>query len=101
MPPSSRCCSAPAYIGAGRDQRPFRPRSRNTGVKTGVGIMARAPSAVGKTRLGPHVSAVRLRALRTALLADTLQALHDVPNTIVYFTPDEADPEMNRCVTRR
>jgi rSAM/selenodomain-associated transferase 1 len=63
-------------------------------VKTGVGIMARAPSAVGKTRLAPHLSAVRLRALRTALLADTLQALHDLPNTIVYFTPDEADPEM-------
>jgi rSAM/selenodomain-associated transferase 1 len=42
-------------------------------VKLGVGVMARAPSSRGKTRLAPHLSESRLRALRRALLADTLR----------------------------
>jgi hypothetical protein len=37
-----------------------------------VGVMARAPSAAGKTRLESHLSPSRLAALRAALLADTL-----------------------------
>jgi uncharacterized protein len=63
-------------------------------VKIGVGIMARAPSSGGKTRLAPHLSAERLHALRTALLADTLHALHAVPGSVIYFTPDEAEQEV-------
>jgi len=43
------------------------------GVRLGVGIMARAPSSGGKTRLAPHLPENRLRALRRALLADTLR----------------------------
>jgi rSAM/selenodomain-associated transferase 1 len=62
-------------------------------VTTAVGIMARAPSAAGKTRLAPHLSAERLRALRSALLADTLHALQDVPGVVLFFTPDEAEHE--------
>ena len=38
---------------------------------TAIGVMARAPSAVGKTRLAPHLSPDRLRTLRAALLEDT------------------------------
>jgi len=48
-------------------------------VRFGVGVMARAPSSGGKTRLAPHLSAPRLRALRRALLADTLRTVNDLP----------------------
>lgn len=61
---------------------------------TAVGVMARAPSAGGKTRLASHLSAARLRALRSALLADTLQALAECPDVFMFFTPDEAEPEL-------
>jgi uncharacterized protein len=63
-------------------------------VKTGVGIMARAPSAGGKTRIAPHLSAARLWSLRTALLADTLHALRAIPDRVIYFTPDQARQEI-------
>ena len=59
-----------------------------------VGVMARAPSAAGKTRLAPHLAPARLTALRKALLADTLGALADVPCVTVFFTPDDAEPEI-------
>jgi rSAM/selenodomain-associated transferase 1 len=59
-------------------------------VTTAVGVMARAPSAAGKTRLAPHFSAGRLRALRSALLADTLAAVEHFPDVFIFFTPDEA-----------
>ena len=59
-----------------------------------VGVMARAPSAAGKTRLAPHLSAERLRALRSALLADTLRALEHFPDLFIFFTPDEAGSEL-------
>jgi uncharacterized protein len=62
-------------------------------VTTAVGIMARAPSAAGKTRLAPHLSTGRLRALRSALLDETLRALQDLPDVVMFFTPDEADHE--------
>jgi rSAM/selenodomain-associated transferase 1 len=47
-------------------------------VRLGVGVMARAPSSGGKTRLAPHLSEHRLRALRRALLADTLRTAGDL-----------------------
>jgi len=48
-------------------------------VRIGVGVMARAPSSGGKTRLAAHMSDGRLLALRRALLADTLRILTSVP----------------------
>jgi rSAM/selenodomain-associated transferase 1 len=44
--------------------------------------MARAPSSGGKTRLAPHLSEHRLRALRRALLADTLRTAGDLPPSL-------------------
>ena len=49
------------------------------GVRLGVGVMARAPSSGGKTRLAPHLSEHRLLALRRALLADTLRTVRGLP----------------------
>jgi rSAM/selenodomain-associated transferase 1 len=63
-------------------------------VTTAVGVMARAPSTIGKTRLAPHLSPDRLRALRAALLADTLRAVESVPDVFIFFTPDEAEQEI-------
>jgi uncharacterized protein len=63
--------------------------------------MARAPSAAGKTRLAPHLSRPRLLALGAALLADTLGAVARLPpdvDAFVFFTPDEAGPEMAALV---
>jgi rSAM/selenodomain-associated transferase 1 len=51
-------------------------------VRLGVGVMARAPSSVGKTRLAPHLSEHRLRALRRALLADTLRTAGGLPPSL-------------------
>lgn len=61
-----------------------------------VGILARAPSSGGKSRLAPHVSEPRLQALRAALFVDTvyavLQATELVP--FVFFTPAEGRDEI-------
>ena len=58
--------------------------------------MARAPSALGKTRLAPYVADARLRALRRALLADTLLVVSSLVEVdrFIFFTPDEAQAEM-------
>jgi len=58
--------------------------------------MARAPSAPGKTRLAAHLSVARLRALRTALVADTLEVVGAVAGVdpFIFFTPDDADAEI-------
>ena len=58
--------------------------------------MARAPSAPGKTRLAPRIPDVRLRALRRALLADTLLLVSSVDGVdrFICFTPDDARAEM-------
>lgn len=56
-----------------------------------VGVMARAPSSGGKTRLAPDLSPSRLTALRSALLSDTLRAVAGVPGVTIFFTPDDAD----------
>ena len=67
-----------------------RARSRDARVRSAVGVMARAPSAAGKTRLAPHFSPARLaRAPHRALLADTLRALETLPDVCVFFTPDD------------
>jgi len=62
----------------------------------GVGVMARAPSAPGKTRLAAHVPEMRLRALRSALLADTLDIVSSVAgiDRFIFFTPGNAQPEI-------
>jgi rSAM/selenodomain-associated transferase 1 len=58
--------------------------------------MARAPSVPGKTRLAPHFSNARLRALRVALLADVLRVVSrlDDVERFIFFTPDEAEAEI-------
>jgi rSAM/selenodomain-associated transferase 1 len=59
--------------------------------------MARAPSSGGKTRLAPHLSAHRLRALRRALLADTLRTVTRLPaslDVIVFVEPGDASGEV-------
>jgi len=63
-------------------------------VRSAVGIMARAPSAEGKSRLASHFSPERLRALRVALLADTLRNLETLPDVCIFFTPDETADEL-------
>lgn len=63
-------------------------------MRTAVGVMARAPSSPGKTRLVPHLSPSRLTALRAALLADTLRMLESLPDVTIFFTPDEAEPDI-------
>jgi rSAM/selenodomain-associated transferase 1 len=67
-----------------------------------IGVMARAPSAAGKTRLAPHLSEARLAALRVALLADalgTIGRLSDI-EAFVFFSPDEAEPEVTALMDR-
>ena len=57
-----------------------------------IAVLARVPSSGGKTRLAPHLPAHRLAALRTALLADTLQTVAGLEEVVptVCFTPDGA-----------
>ena len=61
-----------------------------------VGIMTRAPSSGGKSRLAGHVREPRLQALRAALLVDTvyavLQAAELAP--FIFFTPPHRREEM-------
>lgn len=61
---------------------------------TAVGVIARALSSIGKTRLGPHLSPDRLRALRAALFTDTLRAVEGLASVFIFFTPDEAEQEI-------
>jgi uncharacterized protein len=64
--------------------------------RAAVGIMARAPSSGGKTRLAPHLSESRLLVLRRALLADTLHVVSAVGGVapFVFFTPLEGRDEI-------
>ena len=57
--------------------------------RCGIGLFARAPSAPGKTRLAPHLTRDRLRALREALLRDALEVVcgADGFEPVVFFTP--------------
>ena len=63
-------------------------------MRSAVGVMARAPSAEGKSRLASHFSLERLHALRVALLADTLRNLQTLPDVCIFFTPDTAADEL-------
>jgi rSAM/selenodomain-associated transferase 1 len=63
-------------------------------VTTAIGVMARAPSSQGKTRLAPHLSPSRVASLRSALFADALVTLATVPDVTIFFTPDEAEREI-------
>jgi uncharacterized protein len=63
-------------------------------VRVAVGVMARAPSSSGKTRLALHLSPEPLAALRAALLADTLRAVQRLPDVFIFFTPREAEHEI-------
>ena len=60
-----------------------------------VAVLARAPSSGGKTRLTEGLDDARARALRSALLSDTLHAVAsvDAPCT-VFVTPPEAVAEV-------
>jgi rSAM/selenodomain-associated transferase 1 len=68
-----------------------------------VGVMARAPSAPGKTRLSASIAEPRLRDLREALLADTLTVVCGLRNidVVVFATPDGSDAEMLALAPRR
>jgi rSAM/selenodomain-associated transferase 1 len=58
-------------------------------------VLARAPSAPGKSRLTGGLSDDRARALREALLLDTLDVARTVGVPIVIsYTPDDARDEM-------
>jgi uncharacterized protein len=65
-------------------------------VTIAVGVMARAPSTPGKTRLAADLSEPGLRALREALLSDTLTVICSVAHIqpFVFVTPDDAGDEM-------
>jgi rSAM/selenodomain-associated transferase 1 len=68
--------------------------------------MARAPSAVGKTRLSPYLSAARLAALRAALLADTLDVVAAAAHAggvdaVLFFTPAGAESEVAALTPHR
>jgi rSAM/selenodomain-associated transferase 1 len=63
-------------------------------VTTAVGVMARAPSSGGKSRLARHLTHLRLIELRSALLSDTLHAIANVPDVTIFFTPDDAAAEI-------
>jgi len=87
------------YIAGARDR-----------VTVGVGVMARAPSADGKTRLAAHLPADRLLSLRKALLTDTLNIVESAPgaSAVVFFTPADAKDEIRAlsgdrltCVAQR
>src|SRR5205823_8426289 len=67
-----------------------------------VGVMARAPSSAGKTRLAPDLSESRLHALRIALLADTLRAVSSVPDidVTIFYTPEGAASEIRAICGR-
>jgi rSAM/selenodomain-associated transferase 1 len=64
-----------------------------------VGVMARAPSSGGKSRLGTGMSPSRLTALRAALVADTLDVVGRAADlfsfdTMVFVTPRAAADEI-------
>ncbi len=62
-----------------------------------IGVMTRAPSSRGKTRLAPHLSDERLTSLRAAMLSDTLCAASTAAEVTIFFTPATSDAEIAAC----
>ena len=69
-------------------------RAGDAHVRIAVGVMARAPSSPGKTRLAPHLTASRLTALNAALLADTLRTVEQLHGVTIFFTPDDMESDV-------
>lgn len=67
-------------------------------MRSAVGVIARAPSAGGKSRLTSDLSPERLGALKVALLENTLLALETVPDVVIFFTPADAAQEIGSFV---
>jgi uncharacterized protein len=67
-----------------------------------LGVMARAPSGPGKTRLASTIPEPRLRALREALLRDTLAVATATADAevFVFVTPADGGPEIAALVDR-
>jgi uncharacterized protein len=67
-----------------------------------IGVMVRAPSAAGKTRLAPDLSPSRLAGLRAALLADTLQMAAGLTgvDVVLFVTPATAVSEVAAWIPR-
>lgn len=65
-------------------------------MRIAVGVIARAPSAPGKTRLAAHVPEPQLRQLREALLADTLAVVCGATyiDVVVFATPEGCEQEI-------
>lgn len=61
-----------------------------------IGVMARAPSSGGKSRLGAHVDEQHLGALRAAFVKDTLDVVCACPHAdvTVFATPPGTASEM-------
>ena len=75
---------------ARRLARSSRPRAGDARVRAAVGVMARAPSSAGKTRLAPHFSPDRLAALRArAARRHAARARDACQTSCIFFTPDE------------
>ena len=81
----------------------LRPSTSSAcGVAVVVGVMTRAPSAPGKTRLVGALPAARAVSLRGALLNDTLLSVSQVRGIreAVVYTPTTAARELGRVVCR-
>ena len=70
-----------------------------------IGVMARAPSSGGKSRLGAGVSPARLTALRSALLADTLDVVGRAVDLFsfdatIFVTPRDGAAEISTLSDR-
>ena len=67
-----------------------------------LGVMARAPSSPGKTRLASDIPESRLSGLREALLRDTLAAAAAAADAevFVFFTPAGGEPEIATLIDR-
>jgi rSAM/selenodomain-associated transferase 1 len=65
-------------------------------VKVAVAVMARAPSAPGKTRLAGYLTPRRLAGLRSAFLDDAIALLASTPDIdpFIFYTPDDAAREI-------
>lgn len=68
-------------------------------MRLAIGVMARAPSSEGKSRLAADLSTDRLAALRKAFVADTLQTVCATPDVdvVIFVTPAGSEAEIRDC----